>query len=134
MPSSTRSTTTDAIPVENGTVGSSCARAIGRAISPARPGMTFVAICPMMHACQSEENRSGGAPGAGGGRITRHRAARSAKIAVAAALDASRNHLLEWRTIVHAADQSIALLVARYHTSTALIAMPTSTRTRDDTR
>src|SRR5947209_2063586 len=88
----------------------------------------------MMHACQSEANRSGGAPAAVGGRMTRHLAARSAKIAVAAALDASSSHLFDWRAMTQASDQWIALFVARYQIRIALIAMPTSTRTREDTR
>src|SRR5476649_1249525 len=87
----------------------------------------------MMHAWKSDENRSGGAPGGGEGRISRQRAARRAKIAVAAALLARSSNLSELRMYSHALPHSTALLVTRKYTSTPLIRIPISALTLGDT-
>src|SRR5688500_18642211 len=87
--SNRRSTTSDAIDVEKGTLGTSRVRAYARATSPARAGRTLLIIIPIAVARHSGPN---GMPGATGSRITFHRSARMGKMIVAANVDQKKSH------------------------------------------
>src|SRR4051812_12171118 len=87
----------------------------------------------MMQPCQSDENRNGGCPGGGGGRITRQRAARNAKIAVAVMLLNNSSSLSDSRMITQDFAQLMSPRRARYKMKAPLITSPISALILDDT-